>query len=56
MRLDHYYFAWESAKHPGSAGSKTTHREWQFSSWSNGGNATQDIIVPDDSEINGMRI
>ena len=25
-------------------------RVWQFSSWSNGGKAVQDIVVPDDSE------
>ena len=58
--LDPYYFAWGiGEKHHLEAPAQQTDaqgRVWQFSSWSNGGNATQDIVVPADSEINGMRI
>ncbi len=58
--LDPYYFAWGiGEKHHLEAPAQQTDaqgRVWQFSSWSNGGNASQDIIVPEDSEINGLRI
>ena len=31
-------------------------RTWQFSSWSNGGAATQDVVVPPDGDVNGLRL
>jgi uncharacterized protein (TIGR03437 family) len=55
-----YYFAWGiGEKHHLEAAAQQTDaqgRVWQFSSWSNGGNATQDIIVPADSDVNGLRL
>jgi uncharacterized protein (TIGR03437 family) len=58
--LDPIYFAWGiGEKHHLEAPAQQTDaqgRVWQFSSWSNGGAATQDIIVPADAETNGMRL
>jgi uncharacterized protein (TIGR03437 family) len=58
--LDPYYFAWGiGEKHHLEAPAQQTDaqgRVWKFSSWSNGGTATQDIIVPPDAETNGMRL
>ncbi len=31
-------------------------RTWQFSSWSNGGAAAQDVVVPQDGNTNGFRL
>jgi uncharacterized protein (TIGR03437 family) len=31
-------------------------RTWQFSSWSNGGAASQDVVVPQDANVNGLRL
>jgi uncharacterized protein (TIGR03437 family) len=31
-------------------------RTWQFNSWSNGGAASQDVVVPQDANINGFRL
>jgi uncharacterized protein (TIGR03437 family) len=58
--LDPYFFAWGvGEKHHLEAPAQQTDaqgRVWQFSSWSNGGAATQDIIVPPEAETNGMRL
>src|ERR1019366_1685925 len=58
--LDPTFFAWGvGEKHHLEAPAQQTDaqgRVWQFSSWSNGGAATQDIIVPPDAEVNGMRL
>jgi uncharacterized protein (TIGR03437 family) len=58
--LDPYYFAWGiGEKHHLEAPLQQTDdrgRVWQFSSWSNGGTATQDVVVPADSENNGLRL
>jgi uncharacterized protein (TIGR03437 family) len=58
--LDPYYFAWGiGEKHHLEAPAQQTDaqgRVWQFSSWSNGGTATQDIVVPADAETNGLRV
>lgn len=58
--LNPYYFAWGAGeKHHLEAPVRQTDaqgREWQFSSWSNGGTATQDFIVPADAEANGLRL
>ena len=57
--LDPYYFAWGvGEKHHLEAPAQQTDaqgRVWQFSSWSNGGAATQDIIVPPEAEANGAK-
>jgi len=34
----------------------TQGRTWQFSSWSNGGAASQDVVVPPDADVNGFRL
>ncbi|HEX7569332.1 MAG TPA: hypothetical protein VF492_02390, partial [Verrucomicrobiae bacterium] len=58
--LDPYYFAWGiGEKHHLEAPAQQTDaqgRVWQFSSWSNGGPATQDMVVPADAEANGLRL
>src|ERR1019366_7106178 len=58
--LNPTYFAWGiGEKHHLEAPAQQTDaqgRVWQFSSWSNGGAATQDIIVPPEAEANGMRL
>jgi uncharacterized protein (TIGR03437 family) len=58
--LDPYYFAWGiGEKHHLEAPVQQTDaqgRVWKFSSWSNGGTATQDVIVPADAESNGLRL
>src|ERR1035438_9014047 len=58
--LDPYYFAWGAGeKHHLEAPAQQTDaqgRVWQFSSWSNGGAATQDIVVSQDVATNGMRL
>jgi uncharacterized protein (TIGR03437 family) len=58
--LNPYYFAWGiGEKHHLEAAARQTDaqgRVWQFASWSNGGTATQDIIVPADAETNGLRL
>ena len=58
--LNSNYFAWGIGEtHHLDAPAQQTDaqgRVWQFSSWSNGGKAIQDIVVPDDSEMNGMRL
>jgi uncharacterized protein (TIGR03437 family) len=58
--LNPYYFAWGIGEtHHLEAPPQQTDaqgRVWQFSSWSNGGKATQDIIVPADSEANGVHL
>jgi uncharacterized protein (TIGR03437 family) len=58
--LDPYYFAWGiGEKHHLEAPDRQTDaqgRVWQFSSWSNGGAATQDMVVPADAEANGLRL
>ena len=58
--LNPYYFAWGIGEtHHLEAPAQQTDaqgRLWQFSSWSNGGAATQDIVVPPDAEANGMRL
>jgi uncharacterized protein (TIGR03437 family) len=58
--LDPNYFAWGvGEKHHVEAPAQQTDaqgRVWQFSSWSNGGAATQDIIVPPDVATKGMRL
>jgi uncharacterized protein (TIGR03437 family) len=56
--LDPYYFAWGiGEKHHLEAPAQQTDaqgRVWQFSSWSNGGTATQDITVTADAAANGL--
>jgi uncharacterized protein (TIGR03437 family) len=58
--LNPTYFAWGiGEKHHLEAPAQQTDaqgRVWQFSSWSNGGAATQDMIVPPEAEGNGMRL
>jgi uncharacterized protein (TIGR03437 family) len=58
--LNPYYFAWGIGEtHRLEAPAQQTDaqgRVWQFSSWSNGGKATQDIVVPADAEANGLRL
>ena len=58
--LNPYYFAWgPGEKHHLEAAAQQTDaqgRVWQFSSWSNGGAATQDFIVPADSATDGLRL
>ena len=58
--LDPYYFAWGIGEtHHLEAPLQQTDdhgRVWQFDSWSNGGKATQDILVPAEGENNGMRL
>jgi hypothetical protein len=58
--LNSNYFAWGIGEtHHLDAPAQQTDaqgRVWQFSSWSNGGKAIQDIVVPDDAELNGMRL
>ena len=56
--LNATFFAWGvGEKHHLEAPAQQTDaqgRVWQYSSWSNGGAATQDIIVPPEAETNGM--
>lgn len=56
--LDPYYFAWGvGEKHHLEAPLQQTDaqgRLWQFKSWSNGGTATQDIVVPPEAVANGL--
>src|ERR1017187_7974899 len=56
--LNPTFFAWGvGEKHHLEAPAQQTDaqgRVWQFSSWSNGGAATQDVIVPPEAETNGM--
>lgn len=58
--LNPYYFAWGAGeKHHLEAALQQTDaqgRVWQFSSWSNGGTATQDIVVPDGAEADGLHL
>ena len=58
--LNPYYFAWGIGEthHLEAAAQQTDAqgRVWQFSSWSNGGTATQDVVVPADAESNGLRL
>ena len=58
--LNPYYFAWGAGEthHLEAAPQQTDAqgRLWQFSSWSNGGTATQDIVVPADALTNGLRL
>jgi uncharacterized protein (TIGR03437 family) len=58
--LNPYYFAWgPGEKHHLEAPARQTDaqgRDWQFSSWSNGGTATQDIIVPAEAAADGLRL
>jgi len=58
--LNPNYFAWGIGEtHHLDAPAQQTDaqgRVWQFSSWSNGGKAIQDIVVPDDSDLNGLRL
>jgi uncharacterized protein (TIGR03437 family) len=58
--LNPYYFAWGAGEthHLEAAPQQTDAqgRVWQFSAWSNGGNATQDIIVPADSAAAGLHL
>jgi uncharacterized protein (TIGR03437 family) len=58
--LDPTFFAWGiGEKHHLEAPAQQTDaqgRVWLFSSWSNGGAATQDIVVPPDAETNGLRL
>ena len=56
--LDPNFFAWGvGEKHHLEAAVQQTDAQgqvWQFASWSNGGAATQDIIVPPEAETNGF--
>ena len=56
--LDPYYFAWGiGEKHHLEAPAQQTDaqgRVWQFGSWSNGGAATQDIVVPPGADTSGL--
>ena len=58
--LNGMYFAWGFGEtHHLDAPLQQTDaqgRTWQFSSWSNGGSATQDVVVPADANINGFRL
>ncbi len=58
--LNPYYFAWGIGEthHLEAAAQQTDAqgRVWQFSSWSNGGAAIQDIVVPADAAVNGLRL
>ena len=58
--LNPYYFAWGiGEKHHLEAPAQQTDaqgRVWQFSSWSNGGAATQDYVVPADAATNAVRL
>ena len=58
--LNPYYFQWGVGEtHHLDAPLQQTDdqgRVWQFASWSNGGKATQDIVVPAESENNGLRV
>jgi uncharacterized protein (TIGR03437 family) len=58
--LNPVYFAWGiGEKHHMEAPAQQTDaqgRVWKFSSWSNGGAATQDVIVPPEAEAPGMRL
>jgi uncharacterized protein (TIGR03437 family) len=58
--LDPYNFAWGPGEthHLEAAPQQTDAqgRVWQFSSWSNGGAATQDFVVPSYTVANGMRL
>jgi uncharacterized protein (TIGR03437 family) len=59
--LNPYYFTWGVGEtHHIEAPAQTTDsqgRVWKFSSWSNGGSATQDLVVPDDApDTGGIRL
>ena len=58
--LNPYYFAWGIGEthHLEAAAQQTDAqgRLWQFSSWSNGGPATQDIVVPPGADADGLRL
>ena len=58
--LDPLYFAWGPGEtHHLEAAQQQTDtagRVWQFSSWSNGGAATQDYVVPADAATNAVRL
>jgi uncharacterized protein (TIGR03437 family) len=58
--LDPTFFAWGAGEtHHLEAALQQTDaqgRVWKFASWSNGGAATQDIVVPPDAVTNGMRV
>src|ERR1035438_9648672 len=58
--LNPSYFAWGAGEthHLEAAPQQTDAqgRLWQFSSWSNGGTATQDIVVPVGALMNGLRL
>jgi uncharacterized protein (TIGR03437 family) len=58
--LNGMYFAWGVGEtHHLEAPLQQTDaqgRTWQFSSWSNGGAATQDVVVPSDADVNGFRL
>ena len=58
--LNPYYFAWGIGEtHTISAPLQTTDAKgqvWQFSSWSNGGTATQSIVVPVGADATGIRL
>ena len=55
--LNPYYFAWGIGEtHHLEAPLQQTDdqgRVWQFASWSNGGKATQDVVVPEEAENGG---
>jgi uncharacterized protein (TIGR03437 family) len=57
--LNPYYFAWGIGEthHLEAAAQQTDAqgRLWQFNSWSNGGAATQDIVVPPGADASGLR-
>jgi uncharacterized protein (TIGR03437 family) len=58
--LNPYYFAWGIGEtHHLEAPLQQTDaqgRVWQFSSWSNGGKATQDVVVPADAVPMGLHL
>src|SRR5260370_2464283 len=58
--LNPYYFAWGIGEthHLEAAAQQTDAqgRLWQFSSWSNGGPATQGVVVPPGADVSGLRV
>ncbi len=58
--LNPYYFVWGTGEtHTVSAPQQQTDAQgqvWQFSSWSNGGAATQSIVVPAGADASGIRL
>jgi uncharacterized protein (TIGR03437 family) len=58
--LNGMYFAWGVGEtHHLDAPLQQTDaqgRNWQFSAWSNGGAASQDVVVPGDVDVNGFRL